>query len=166
MRIPKINELLQHIAKTKPAQKFYKWCSDGPEREKALNIFVPCAETIASSASYVLAVESLPESKMDRERKDLMNFQTLASAAIGLGLGVVANKWVYKQGEKIIKDLDPKKLDPKALRQISSGIRIISPAVMTASIMRFGLPVLTSFLSKPYIEKKKQAREKKLDIKA
>lgn len=169
MRIPKINEIFERFAKSKTGTKIYKWCSDSKKREDMLNIVIPSAETVVSTASYVIAVESQPKDKVDRQRKDLLHFQNVSSGIIGLGLGMIANKWVYKKGEEIIKDLDIKKIDPKSIRQISTGIRVIGPAIITASIMRFALPTITAYASGKYTEHKRNNNEynsSKINIKA
>lgn len=157
----KVSKVFEWFAKTQTGQKIYKWCSEG-NHDKFLNHTLPQCETILSTAIYVWSTAK--QKNIDEDRKNLLQIQNVGSGVIGLVLAGAANRWVGKQGEAIIKDLDTKKIDPKSIRQISTGIRVILPIVTTAIVMRFLLPSLLAGFSGKVMDKVRE--RKNLDLKA
>lgn len=157
----KVSKIFENIAKSKTGQKFYKWACE-PKSEKFLNTNLPQIETVLSTACYVWSTAK--QKNIEKEQKDLLQIQNIGSGVIGLAIGGAANRWIGKKTEEIIKDLDPKKLDPKAIRKISTGLRVFAPICSTAIVMRFLLPSILAGVSGKMMDKKRE--QQKLDIKA
>lgn len=164
----KISKILANIANSKPGQKFYKWACD-PNKEKFFNNTLPQVETVLSTACYVWSTAR--QKDIDKERKQLLQIQNVGSGVAGLVIASAANRKVSKFGEELIKELDPKKIDPKSIRKISTGIRVASPILITGFIMRFALPTILAGFSGKIMDKvrekktEKQPQQKQLDIK-
>lgn len=159
----RVSRILEKIATSKTGQKVYSWCADGPQREKFLNTNLPQVETVLSTACYCWSTN---KQKIEKDQKQLLQIQNVGSGLVGLGVAGAANKWVYNKGEEIIKDLDSTKLDPKALRKVSTGIRVALPLVTTAIVMRWVIPTLIAGFSGKVMDKKREHDKQKLDIKA
>ena len=157
----KINKIFESIARSRIGQRVYGWCAEGPQRERFLNNSLPTLETIVSTGLYCASTAA--QKNIEKEQKDLLQWQNVLSGAAGVVVGTVANRFISNQAEKIIKDLDPKKLDPKALRKVSTGLRVFCPLFVTAAIMRWITPSVTSYISGKIMDKK---REQKLNVKA
>ena len=159
----RISKIFEAIAKSKPGQKFYKWCAS-PGKDKFLNNTLPQVETVLSTTAYVWSTAK--QKNIDDDRKKLLQIQNIGSGAAGLVLGTAANHWISNQTDKIVKDIDPKIMDPKSLRKVSTGLRVIAPLATTAIIMRFALPVLLAGLSGKMMDKEREQRKQnKLDVK-
>lgn len=156
----KISKIFEAIAKSKPGQKFYKWCAS-PGKDTFLNNTLPQVETVLSTACYVWSTAK--QKNIEPEQKQLLQIQNVGSGAVGLVLGSAANRWISKKTDAIVKDIDPTKLDPKALRKISTGLRIAAPIFTTALLMRCIIPTALAATSGKMMDKK---REAKLDVKA
>lgn len=162
----KINKIFEHIAKSKTGQKFYNWTAS-PGKDKFLNTTLPTIETVVSTGLYCWSTAK--QKNIEKDQKDLLQWQNVLSGICGVVIGTIANKWIYKETEKIVKDLDPKLIDPKSMRKISTGLRIITPAIATGCIMRFILPTVTAGISGKIMDKQRQKRQdsnkKRLDVK-
>ena len=160
----KISRIFENFAKSKTGQKIYKWACK-PKSEHFLNNTLPQVETVLSTACYVWSTAK--QKNIEKDQRDLLQIQNIGSGLIGLAIGSWANRKVGKLGEDIIKDLDPKKLDPKAIRKISTGLRVGLPIMFTAIVMRFLLPSLLAGFSGKLMDKAREKRQQqKLDIKA
>lgn len=159
----KVSKILETIAKSKPGQKFYNWCAQ-PGNDKFLNNTLPQVETVLSTGCYVWSTAR--QKNIDKDRKQLLQIQNVGSGAVGLVVAGAANKWIGKQSEAIIKDLDPNVLDPKTIRKVSTGLRVIAPVLTTALVMRLALPTLIAGFSGKVMDKVREKREGKLDINA
>lgn len=160
----KVSRILESFAKTKVGQKIYKWCGDG-NHDRFLNNTLPQIETILSTSCYVWSTAK--QKNIDSDRKQLLQIQNIGSGLVGLALGTAANHWVSNQTDKIVKDLDVKKLDPKALRKVSTGLRVGLPLITTAIIMRMFIPVCLAGFSGKVMDKVRENRDvSKINIKA
>lgn len=162
----KINKIFEWLAKTKPGQKVYKWCAEG-NHDRFLNNTLPQVETVLSTACYVWSTSK--QKNIEKDQRDLLQIQNIGSGIVGLGLGTAANHWISKQTDKIVKDLDPKVMDPKALRKVSTGLRVFAPILVTGTIMRFLIPSFIAAFSGKWMDKVREKREtekKGLDINA
>ena len=160
----KINKIFEWLAKTKPGQKVYKWCAEG-NHDRFLNNTLPQVETVLSTACYVWSTSK--QKNIEKDQRDLLQIQNIGSGIVGLALGTAANHWISKQTDKIVKDLDPKVMDPKALRKVSTGLRVFAPILVTGTIMRFILPSIVAGFSGKVMDREREKREamKKLDVK-
>ena len=160
----RISRIFENFAKSKTGQKIYKWACE-PKSEHFLNNTLPQVETVLSTACYVWSTAK--QKNIEKDQRDLLQIQNIGSGLIGLAIGSWANRKVGKLGEDIIKDLDPKKLDPKAIRKISTGLRVGLPIMSTAIVMRFLSPSLLAGFSGKLMDKAREKRQQqKLDIKA
>ena len=160
----RISRIFENFAKSKTGQKIYKWACE-PKSEHFLNNTLPQVETVLSTACYVWSTAK--QKNIEKDQRDLLQIQNVGSGLIGLAICSLANRKVGKLGEDIIKDLDPKKLDPKAIRKISTGLRVGLPIMSTAIVMRFLLPSLLAGFSGKLMDKAREKRQQqKLDIKA
>ena len=160
----KVNKIFEWLAKTKPGQKVYKWCAEG-NHDRFLNNTLPQVETVLSTACYVWSTSK--QKNIEKDQRDLLQIQNIGSGIVGLALGTAANHWISKQTDKIVKDLDPKVMDPKALRKVSTGLRVFAPILVTGTIMRFILPSIVAGFSGKVMDREREKREamKKLDVK-
>ena len=159
----RVSKILESIAKSKPGQKFYKWCAS-PGKDVFLNNTLPQIETVFATGCYILSTER--QKNIDRDRKNLLQIQNVGSGIVGLAMGTAANHWVSKKADGIIQHLDPTKLDPKALRKVSTGLRVALPILSTAICMRFLIPTAIACFSGKAMDKVREKREQqKLDIK-
>lgn len=156
----KVNKIFESFAKSKLGQNLYKHCV-GEKADNFLNNTLPTVETIFSTACYCYATAKRKE--IPKDQRDLLQWQNVLSGLAGVTLGTVANRWISKQTDKIVKDIDPKVLDPKALRKVSTGLRIITPIIATGVIMRFLLPTITAGVSGKIMDKQREKRGQILD---
>lgn len=160
----KVNKIFERIAKSKPGQKVYKWCADG-NHDKFLNNTLPQIETIVSSGCYIVATAQ--QHNLNKDEKKLLQYQNVLSGVGGVVIGSALNRGVSKLGENVIKDLDPKKLDPKTIRKVSTGLRIMLPLAVTGILMRFAIPTLISSVSSKMMDKEREKRaQQKLNVQA
>jgi hypothetical protein len=150
---------LEKFATSKIGTRLYKWAS-GEKGQKWLYESLPTLETVVATGCYVYATE---RQKLSRREKNVLQWQNVLPALIGMAVGSYLNRKVFKFGEEIIKNLKPE-LIPDA-HKIMGGIRVTLPLVTTAILMRWALPVATAFVSGE-IEEYKSRRKEKLDIKA
>ena len=151
--------LLNKIATSKMGTRFYKWASS-EQGQKRLYKSLPTIETAVATGCYVYATE---RQDLSRREKNVLQWQNVIPAIIGMAAGSYLNNKVFNFGEAIIKNLKPE-LIPEA-HKIMEGIRVATPIATTALIMRFALPVATAFVSGE-IEEYRANKKKKLDIKA
>ena len=154
----KINPI-EWFAKTKVGTKFYKWAAS--EKGSAfLYKQLPNIESCVATLSYVYATEK--QQKLDRREKNVLQYQNVIPAIVGISSGAYLNKKVYDFSEKIIKHVDPKKVPD--IHKIAGAVRVLSPILLTSFIMRFISPVITAYISGEIEEYR--AKKNKLDIKA
>ena len=159
----KISDILVKIANTKTGQKIAKWATQ-PNKEKLLNHTLPQVETVLATSCYVYSTAK--QKNIDKERKQLLQIQNIGSGLVGLVLAGAANRWIGNKTEGIIKHLDPTKIDPKSLRQISTGLRVGAPILTTAIVMRMALPSVLAGFSGKMMDKYREYKHKGIDIKA
>lgn len=162
MKIPRISDLLAKFAKSKTGQKMYKTLVS-PDKETFLNNTLPLIESTVCTASYVYATAR--DKKIPQEQKPILQWQNVLNGVIGVAVSGTLNKWVSKQGAKVIKDLKPNLI--KDFDNVVTGVKVGLPILMTSLVMRFGV----SYLSVPMSEAAKGIHnklkgDKKLDIKA
>ena len=151
---------LNRFANSNLGLKLYKWASS-EKGQKWLYNSLPTLETVTATICYVYATER--QKGLNRREKNVLQWQNVLPALIGMAMGTYLNRKVFNFGETIIKNLKPE-LVPDA-HKIMGGIRVATPIFTTALLMRWALPVATAFISGE-IEEFKSRRKKKLDIKA
>lgn len=156
----KINKIFESLASSKTGQKVYKWACE-PKSEKFLNNNLPQIETVLSTACYMWSTAR--QKNIEKDQRDLLQIQNLGSGILGVGLGAYLNRKIGKYTEKVIKDLDSNKIDPKSIRKISTGLRVGLPILTTAVLMRLVTPTVLAFISGKMMDKKRE--NQKLDIK-
>ena len=156
-----ITKILVNIAKSKPGQAFYKWASQ-PKSEQFLNTTLPQVETVLATGCYVWSTAR--QKNIDKDRKNLLQIQNIGSGIVGLFVSSWANKKISNYGEKLIKQLDTNKIDPKSIRQISSGLRVGLPILTTGICMRFLIPSVIALFSGKMMDSVRDSR-KYLDVK-
>ena len=154
-----IVDLLTRFANSKTGVKLYKWASS-EKGQKFTATTLPTIESAIAGTMYVIATER--QKNLDRREKNVLQWQNVSSSVIGITLGTYLNKKVFDFGEKVISYLDPKKIE--APHKISGAIRVLGSIFITASVMRFLMPVATAYISGEIEERR--AQKKKLDIKA
>ena len=154
----KISRLFEYIAKSKPGQKFYNWCTK-PKSEYFLNNTLPQIETVLSTSCYVWSTARRKE--IDKDQRDLLQIQNVGSGVVGLLISSWANRKVGKLGEDIITHLDTQVIDPKSIRKITNGLRVGLPIVTTAFCMRFLIPSVLAAFSGKMMDKIREKRDNK-----
>ena len=150
---------LEKFATSRVGTRLYEWASS-EKGQKWLYESLPTLETVVATSCYVYATE---RQKLSRREKNVLQWQNILPALVGMAVGTYLNRKVFSFGEKIIKNLKPE-LVPDA-HKIMGGIRVATPIFTTALLMRWALPVTTAFISGE-IEEYKSKKNKKLDIKA
>ena len=148
---------LERFATSNVGTKLYKWASS-EKGQKWLYESLPTLETVVSTSCYVYATE---KQKLSRREKNVLQWQNVLPALVGMAAGTYLNRKVFKFGENVIANLKPE-LVPDA-HKVMGGIRVALPLVTTAILMRGVLPVATAFLSGE-IEEYKSKKNKKLDV--
>lgn len=146
--------LLTKFANSKLGQAIYKPLVN-PSNEKFLNNTIPQIETILATGCYVWSTSRRKE--IDSDRRKLLQIQNIGSGVVGLVVSSWANRKVYDYGENVIKHLD-KNIDPKSIRQISSGLRVGLPIICTGFIMRFLIPSIIASFSGKVMDKQRENR--------
>lgn len=159
----RVSKILESIAKSKPGQKFYAWCAS-PGKDTFLNNTLPQIETVFATSCYVWSTAR--QKNIDKDRKTLLQIQNIGSGVVGLALGTAANHWISKKTDEIVKYLDPTKMDPKALRKVSTGLRVAAPILSTAICMRLLIPTVLAAFSGKAMDKVREKRQAQLDVKA
>jgi hypothetical protein len=150
---------LEKFATSKIRTKLYKWASTD-KGQKWLCESLPTLETVVATSCYVYATE---KQKLSRREKNVLQWQNVLTALVGMAAGTYLNRKIFAFGENVIKNLKPEVI-PEA-HKIMGGIRVATPIFTTALLMRWALPVATAFISGE-IEEKKARKKEKLDIQA
>ena len=145
------------FAKTKTGTKLYKWAAS-EKGQKWLCNSLPTCETALSTMIYIGSTEY--QKNLDRREKNVLQWQNVLSGLLGITIGTFLNRKVFDFGDKIIANLDPKKV-PDA-HKIMGAVRVALPLLTTAMLMRFALPVVTAYISG--VIEEYRAKNKKLDI--
>lgn len=148
--------IVNRFAKSKIGTKLYKWAAS-EKGQKWLSTTLPTLETVAATSLYVVATER--QKNLNRREKNVLQWQNVVTGLLGIGLGTYLNKKVFTFGDKVIDNLDAKKI-PDA-HKVKGAIRVLFPIVGTALIMRWLLPVATAFVSGEIEEHKSK---KKLNV--
>ena len=150
---------LKWFFETKPVQKFYKKACD-PKNAGFFNNTLPTIESLASGAMYVTFTET--QKDIPREQKNILQYQNVLGTAGGMALGSYLNRKVSNFANKLAPKIDKNIVD---VHKVKAGILVGAPIIMTAIIMRFGVPIVTAQVS-TMIEDYRRAKKNKLDIKA
>ena len=151
---------LEKFATSKVGTRLYKWASS-EKGQKFTATTLPTIESALAGVMYVYATER--QKGLNRREKNVLQWQNVATSIIGITLGTYLNKKAFDFGEKVIGYLDNNKVPTP--HKISGAIRVLGSIFMTASIMRFLMPVVTAFISGE-IEEKRFQKKKKLDMNA
>ena len=158
-----IDKILSTMGNGKTAQKFFKWASN-PANEKILNQTLPQIETVIATGCYMLSTAR--QKNIDKDQKDMLQIQNVASGAVGLTLATVISRKVGKFGEDVIKHLDPGKISLESMEKVKTGLRVGIPLVTTAMCMRFLIPSAIAMFSGKIMDKVRDKRGKnKVDFK-
>lgn len=147
---------VQSFATSKTGQRFYKWLCD-PKKERFFNCTLPTVESAIATAAYIASTEA--QSNIPREQKNLLNWQTILSGAIGMTIGSALNKRVTKFADKVIPKINKNIED---VHKIKTGLAIALPLAATALVMRFVMPVVTAQASAIIEERRRKASLNKL----
>lgn len=148
---------LTKFAKSSVGSELYRW-GTSEAGKMFLCTKMPLIETGLATASRVYATE---KQDLSRREKNVLQAGHIVPAIFGISIGSVLNKKVYNLADKVVENLDPKKVSE--IPKIKSALRVGLPLFSTAFLMRLALPVATAFVSGEIEEHK---AKKKLDIKA
>lgn len=158
-----IDKILSTIGNSKTSQKFFKWASQ-PDAEKFLNSTLPQIETAAATSCYIYSTAK--QKNIDDDRKKLLQLQNIGSGVVGITIASTASRAVGKFGEKVIENLDTDKVNPDSIKRISTGIRVGLPIMVTSFCMRFLVPSCIALFSGKIMDKVRNKRNDRLDVKA
>ena len=151
--------VLEKFANSGVGNRLYKWASS-EKGQKFTATTLPTIESALAGVMYVVATER--QKNLDRREKNVLQWQNVLSSGLGITLGTYLNKKAFDFGEKVIQNLDTDKI--QSPHKIHGAIRVLGSIFVTASIMRFLMPVVTAYISGEAEEYK--AKKKKLDVKA
>lgn len=152
-----ITNAISGFARSKVGTKLYKWAAS-EKGQQFLYKQMPQMETVLSTACYVVATEK--QKNLNRREKNVLQWQNIVPAIIGIGVGSYLNKKVFDIGEKVMKYVDPSKV--KDAHKVRGAISVAFPVIATGLLMRWLLPVGTALVSGEIEERKNR---KKLNIK-
>lgn len=150
---------VEGFAKSRLGTKLYSWAAS-EKGQQFLYKQMPQMETVISTACYVVATER--QKNLNRREKNILQWQNIGPAAIGIVVGSYLNKKVFEFGEKVMKHVDPSKV--KDVHKIRGAISVAFPIIVTGALMRWLLPVGTAFVSGEIEERRN--KKKKLDVRA
>ena len=148
---------LTKFAKSDVGTNLYKW-GTSEKGKKFLCTSLPLMETALATGSRVVATE---KQKLPRREKNVLQWQNIIPAIVGITVGSQLNRKAFDLVDGIEKHLDPEKV--KDMHKITEALKVLGPIVITASLMRLALPVITAFISGEIEERR---AKKRLDIKA
>ena len=148
---------LTKFAKSSVGSELYRW-GTSEAGKMFLCTKMPLIETGLATASRVYATE---KQDLSRREKNVLQAGHIVPAIFGISIGSVLNKKVYNLADKVVENLDPKKVSE--IPKIKSALRVCLPIFSTALLLRLIFPVATAFVSGEIEEHK---AKKKLDIKA
>lgn len=158
----RINKIFDNIAKSKTGQKIIGWATQ-PKGERFFNNTLPTLETAVTTGIYIW---STAKQDIPKQQKEVLQWQNVLSGVAGMVVGSVANRWISKKSEEIIKDLDPQKINQESMKTLSRGIRVLAPLATTCLLMRLIMPVAVSSLSSDITHYRMKKSKKNLDVKA
>ena len=159
-----IDKILSTVGNSNAGQRFFKWAVN-PANEKILNQTLPQIETIIATGCYMASTAR--QKNIDKDQRDMLQIQNVASGVVGLTLATVMSRKIGKFGEDVIKHLDPKKIPIENMSKVQTGLRVGIPLVTTALCMRFIIPSAIAMFSGKIMDKVRANREqKKLNYKA
>ena len=147
---------LTKFAKSSVGSELYRW-GTSEAGKMFLCTKMPLIETGLATASRVYATE---KQDLSRREKNVLQAGHIVPAIFGISIGSVLNKKVYNLADKVVENLDPKKVSE--IPKIKSALRVCLPIFSTALLLRLIFPVATAFVTGEIEEHK----AKKLDIKA
>ena len=148
---------LTKFAKSSVGSELYRW-GTSEAGKMFLCTKMPLIETGLATASRVYATE---KQDLSRREKNVLQAGHIVPAIFGISIGSVLNKKVYNLADKVVENLDPKKVSE--IPKIKSALRVCLPIFSTALLLRLIFPVATAFVTGEIEEHK---AKKKLDIKA
>lgn len=152
-----VTRAIDGFARSKVGTKLYKWAASD-KGQQFLYKQMPQMETVLSTACYVAATEK--QKNLNRREKNVLQWQNIGPAVVGIVVGSYLNKKVFEIGEKVMKYVDPSKV--KDVHKVRGAISVAFPIIATGMLMRWLLPVGTAFVSGEIEEKR---NKKKLDVK-
>ncbi len=159
-----IAKILSKIGNSSAGQKFFSWASN-PKNERLLNQTLPQLETIVATGCYMYATAK--QKSIDKDQRDMLQIQNVASGAVGLTLATVMSKKISKFGESVIGYLDPKKFSTDDLARVRTGLRVGIPLATTALCMRLIIPSAVALFSGRVMDKVRDKRKEAIiDYKA
>lgn len=138
MKVPSITDGLTRMARSKWGQKFYKHILH-PSKETFLNNTLPLIESAVCTGSYIYATAS--NKKIPEESKPILQWQNILNGVIGIAVSGALNRWVSRQGAKIISGLKPELI--KDFDNVVTGVKVGLPILVTSLVMRFGVSYAT-----------------------
>jgi hypothetical protein len=91
------------------------------------------------TGSYIYATAS--NKKIPEESKPILQWQNILNGVIGIAVSGALNRWVSKQGAKIISGLKPELI--KDFDNVVTGVKVGLPILVTSLVMRFGVSYAT-----------------------
>lgn len=147
---------VQSFATSKTGQRFYKWLCD-PKKERFFNCTLLNIDTAVATASYIASTEMQPN--IPREQKNLLNWQNVLSAVVGITCGAFFNRKASRLVDKVIPKISKNIED---VHKVKTGLAICLPLVVTSATMRFAIPVITAQVSAIIEERRRKASLNKL----
>lgn len=132
MKITGLPSFLAKISTTKTGQKVYKSMSN---KENFLNNTLPLISSGVCTGSYIYATAT--DKKIPDERRPILQWQNVLNFIAGVAISAPLNKYASKKGEQVIKELKPELV--KGFEDVSTGIRIAIPMVITSLVFRLGV---------------------------
>lgn len=132
--------MIGKITMSNTFQSFIRKTKDKKFLEK-INRSLPLYESGFATGCYLIANQT--NSKIPKERKTSLNYQTIIGGTTGIVLSKGLDSWANKHKVKICNELEKLKINNS--EKILKGTRIAVPLIITTFISRY----VMSFLSVP-----------------
>lgn len=154
--------MIEKISLSKTFQNFISKTKDKKFLEK-INRNLPIYEAVFATGIYLISNEM--NTKIPKERKTSLNWQTVIGGVTGITIAKSLDSWANKHKNKICEEL--KRLNIKNSEKILTGTRIAVPLIITSFTTRYLMSTLSVPLSLIMAKFQRDSKNKKqLDIKA
>src|SRR5574344_420940 len=111
-----------------------------PKNFARANAILPTVESIFATGCYLFSIKTNKE--IPAERKKPLYWQSIIPCLAGVFMSNGLNKLVSNSKNAIIKELKNKSTI-KNIENITRGVQVLVPLVITSAVMRFIVPVLS-----------------------
>lgn len=111
-----------------------------PNNYARVNSVLPTAESIFATGCYLVSIKTNKD--IPQERKKPLYWQSIIPCLAGVSLSRSLNKLIESSKNALIHELKNRSAI-KNIENITRGLQVLAPLVITSTVMRFIVPVLS-----------------------